>query len=60
MLDALAKCKAIALDKTGTLTTGDLKCTALEGINLKATYTVNQALAVAFSLEKNAVHPVSK
>ncbi|KAL2906352.1 putative cadmium/zinc-transporting ATPase HMA1 chloroplastic [Bienertia sinuspersici] len=30
VLDALASCQTIALDKTGTLTTGELKCKAIE------------------------------
>jgi magnesium-transporting ATPase (P-type) len=32
VLDALAACKVAALDKTGTLTTGELVCTAVTDI----------------------------
>lgn len=56
-LDALSKCKAIAFDKTGTLTTGELACIAIEP--LTGTTSVDEALAVAFAMEKNAVHPIA-
>ncbi len=55
ILDALASCKAIAFDKTGTLTTGELSCLGIEGPGDK-----ERALAVAYAMEKNAVHPMAK
>lgn len=68
-LDALTRCGAIAFDKTGTLTTGELVCTAIEPITAKLSdeqnlgpshdQTLMQALAVAYALEKNAVHPIA-
>ncbi len=56
VLDALASCQAMIFDKTGTLTTGDLTCIGLEG---PGEFKM-QALAIAYSLEKNAVHPIAK
>ncbi|HEY4831949.1 MAG TPA: heavy metal translocating P-type ATPase, partial [Waddliaceae bacterium] len=59
-LDALASCHAIAFDKTGTLTTGDLTCSSLEGLDKATDEELQQALAIASSLEQNAVHPIAK
>jgi Cd2+/Zn2+-exporting ATPase len=59
ILDAVAKCRTIALDKTGTLTTGELVCTGqkqLYGLGLDP----DKALFFAASLERNAVHPIAK
>lgn len=65
-LDALARCKAVAFDKTGTLTTGELQCLSIEKLNLPTPAHSNDinidtttALAIAFSLEKNAIHPIA-
>ncbi len=58
-LDALATCHALALDKTGTLTTGDLTCQTIEPLKKDQPYSVDEALAIAYSLEKNAVHPIA-
>ncbi len=59
ILDAVAKCHTIALDKTGTLTTGELVY-----IGQKQLYgpliDPDQALFFAASLERNAVHPIAK
>ncbi|NGX41983.1 MAG: putative cadmium-transporting ATPase [Chlamydiae bacterium] len=60
VLDALAGCRAMAFDKTGTLTTGDLTCSSLEAIPSATSDEMDQALAVAYALEKNAVHPIAK
>lgn len=60
-LDALANCSAIALDKTGTLTTGDLRCSGLNGIkDNESPEELDQALAVAYAMEQHAVHPIAK
>lgn len=60
-LDALAGCQAIAFDKTGTLTTGELKCLAIEPVESGSSgaSTIEEALAVAYALERNAVHPIA-
>lgn len=60
VLDALASCKAIALDKTGTLTTGDLTLVAIDPLTESASGNVSDALAAAYALEKNAIHPIAK
>ncbi|MEZ5315156.1 MAG: heavy metal translocating P-type ATPase [Chlamydiales bacterium] len=55
VLDALAKCSTIAMDKTGTLTTGNLVC--LEMITEKNDQTL---LSIAYALERSAVHPIAQ
>jgi len=61
VLDALAQCSTIALDKTGTLTTGDLTCTGIKEIAGNAvTWSEEEILAIGYALEKNAVHPIAK
>ncbi len=60
ILDAIASCKIIAFDKTGTLTTGKLSCVSLEQISTQpSTISPDEALAIAYSLERNAVHPIA-
>ena len=57
-LDALASCKIIALDKTGTLTTGKLQCTSIEPLE-PGPFSTQDALSIAFGLERQAVHPIA-
>jgi len=59
ILDAIASCKMIAFDKTGTLTTGKLSCVGLEQISTASICSPDEALAIAYSLERNAVHPIA-
>lgn len=59
-LDALASCTAFAFDKTGTLTTGELTYLGLESIGSRSREEEEIALAVAYAMEKNAVHPMAK
>lgn len=60
-LDALANCRMIAFDKTGTLTTGELTCLSLEALIQKDNRKeiIDQALAIAYAMERNAVHPIA-
>lgn len=60
-LDAIANCRAIAFDKTGTLTTGELTCLSIEalGVERSPTLTTDEALAIAYAMERNAVHPIA-
>lgn len=60
-LDALASCQAIAFDKTGTLTTGELTCLSIEALAAEDNNpaAIGQALAVAYAMERNAVHPIA-
>ncbi|MBS0634112.1 MAG: cadmium-translocating P-type ATPase [Verrucomicrobia bacterium] len=51
VLDALERCKVVAFDKTGTLTLGELTLDTVLDPEL---------LAIAASLERNAVHPIAK
>lgn len=62
ILDALAACSVIAFDKTGTLTTGDLTLKGIDSLdkNYGTDSDISQALAVAYAMEKNAVHPIAK
>lgn len=63
VLDALANSRAIAFDKTGTLTTGQLTClsiTSVPGPKGSAKHSRDIALAVAASMEQNAVHPIAQ
>jgi len=58
ILDALAQCRLIAFDKTGTLTTGKLACIEIESIS-PGSLSHDEALAIAFSLERHAHHPIA-
>ena len=59
-LDALASCKKIAFDKTGTLTTGKLTCISIESVTRNPPFcTLDEALSIAYALERNAVHPIA-
>ncbi len=60
VLDALAGCKKMAFDKTGTLTTGKLSCVSIEPLfTTKSICTTEEALSIAYALERNAVHPIA-
>ncbi|NGX51238.1 MAG: putative cadmium-transporting ATPase [Chlamydiae bacterium] len=59
-LDALASCKMIAFDKTGTLTTGALTCSGIECLSEDPETTIDQAIAIAASLERNVTHPMAE
>jgi heavy metal translocating P-type ATPase len=58
-LDAVATCKAVALDKTGTLTTGKLTCSGIEQLSGPA-LNRDLVIAIAASLERHAVHPIAE
>lgn len=60
ILDALASCSIIAFDKTGTLTTGELTCLDMVALDLASPQDAEQALAAAYAMEINAVHPIAK
>jgi Cd2+/Zn2+-exporting ATPase len=57
VLDAVARCQMVAFDKTGTLTTGELVCTHQTPLYGPP---IENALFLAASLERNAVHPIAK
>lgn len=59
-LDALARCSVIAFDKTGTLTTGDLTLEGIECMGECSPQEEKEALAIAYAMEKNAIHPIAK
>lgn len=55
ILDALANCKTLAMDKTGTLTTGELTCLEMTTNGDRKTF-----LSLAYALEQSAVHPIAQ
>lgn len=54
IFDALARCKILALDKTGTLTTGELTC-----LGMRTFGEDTHALELAYTLERSAMHPIA-
>ncbi len=60
VLDALERCSVVAFDKTGTLTLGELVLEDIVGPFTDASLSKDKVLAIASSLERNAVHPVAK
>ncbi len=59
-LDALAACQIMAFDKTGTLTTGELACLRFESLQQTSPEEQKRALAAAYAMEQNALHPIAK
>lgn len=59
-LDALAHCSILAFDKTGTLTTGNLSFEGIDNISRAKEFSNQEAMSIAYALEKNAVHPIAK
>lgn len=59
-LDALAQCVKVVFDKTGTLTTGDLMLEEIVPLKGASSVDLAQAEAVAYALEKNAMHPIAR
>ncbi|MFI5333742.1 MAG: heavy metal translocating P-type ATPase [Chlamydiales bacterium] len=60
ILDALAHAKGVAFDKTGTLTTGKLICASFSPLTEKMRCSQDTALAIAYAMERNAVHPIAE
>ena len=56
VLERLARVRAVALDKTGTLTTGAIQLDRCEGIDGERTSAV---LAMAAAVERDATHPLA-
>lgn len=54
ILDALAKCRTIAMDKTGTLTTAELACLAIHSFG-----DFEKSLDLAYTMERSAMHPIA-
>lgn len=59
-LDDLGNSTVMAFDKTGTLTTGVLKCKAIESTEGLSQEKIEEAVSVAYTLERNAVHPIAQ
>ncbi|ACO66589.1 p-type ATPase superfamily, partial [Micromonas commoda] len=71
--DALAECGTVALDKTGTITSGRMKCVSIRRVFGDSDASANTtdfrslsplespaALAIAASLERGATHPIAR
>ena len=64
-LDALAEVGAVALDKTGTITTGQMTCTRVTRFENGAQHQISpsaasKALAYAVTLEGGSSHPIAR
>jgi cation transport ATPase len=66
-LDKLVQAGTVALDKTGTLTTGIMSCVAMDAVQLPgaaagaaAPSCEYDALTLATALERLAVHPIAR
>jgi Cd2+/Zn2+-exporting ATPase len=57
-LDAIASCHVISFDKTGTLTTGKLTVESFD--TLEGSFSKQQALRIAYGLEKHVTHPIAQ
>jgi len=60
IFDALASCRLFALDKTGTLTTGNLHLEEITPLTKGALSVKKEALQAAIALEEGAIHPIAK
>jgi len=55
-IEALGKLKAVVMDKTGTITKGNF---LLQKIIMLGTYSENELLRIAASIEQNSSHPIA-
>lgn len=55
-IEDLSKVKYVAMDKTGTITTGKMQ---IDKLVTKGKYTENELLKYMYALEKNSNHPIS-
>jgi Zn2+/Cd2+-exporting ATPase len=60
VLDAIASCEQVAFDKTGTLTLGELEFSSLLRIVDDPSLSDDELIAIAATLERNAVHPIAR
>lgn len=60
VLDHLRACSVVAFDKTGTLTTGKMSLNRIIPLDQRDENKIPQAIRIAGSLEKYAVHPVAE
>ena len=58
-LDALLEVRGVGLDKTGTLTTGELRCVGQVGVGENSSSSSSSSLATAAALALRSTHPVS-
>lgn len=58
VLEALASVKAVALDKTGTITSGEFKVHSVESVD--ANISESTVLSVAAAIESVSTHPIAQ
>ncbi len=59
-LEILNRVRQVVIDKTGTLTTGQLRVSATFGLSGIDAAELKQALAMAAAVERSSVHPLAK
>ncbi len=59
-LEVLNRVRQVVIDKTGTLTTGQLRVSATFGLSAVDAAGLKQALAMAAAVERSSVHPLAK
>jgi Cu+-exporting ATPase len=59
-LEILNRVRQVVIDKTGTLTTGQLRVSATFGLSGIDAAGLKQALAMAAAVERSSVHPLAK
>ncbi len=59
VLDNLSSCTSIALDKTGTLTTGNLTCSEAYHVN-ENTNPISSLLSIVLTIEQSVNHPIAQ
>lgn len=60
VLDALTRCKAVAFDKTGTITSGEIRCLEIHPLSPHPKFSTDLALSIAATLEQNTTHPIGQ
>lgn len=58
VLDSVTRCQVVAFDKTGTVTTGELKVHTLKKIT--GSMSDEKLLSLSLTLEQNTTHPIGK
>lgn len=60
VLDNISSCTSIALDKTGTLTTGNLTCSEFHFVNNKDSKSIDPLLSIVLTIEQSVNHPIAQ
>lgn len=60
VLDNIASCTGVALDKTGTLTTGNLTCSEVHFLNNDNPRLTESLLSIVLTVEQSVNHPIAQ